>query len=616
MDNDGNWSSISNIASAWAQWDVTAPSKISDLAVVEASATSVFLRWANPGDDAAKGALNGLFRVGYSSRPMASLADFNANANVIDVATSASVGSRQEILLENLISESTLYFAVQVLDDRGNAGPLSGVVRLFLDNVPSPDAAYFSVTASTVVDNLNRLRWVTPYSPDLSSVVVLRNAGAPPDRGLLYRKRRVVTDGTLEDGSYVLIVSTVAGNREDDFDDFIAGKEFLNTTYYYLIVTGDREGNYSAGVSAKARLRDNVAPMAPGQVVSEILMPGLVSLSWRPPRLNVGGEAIVHPDQPEPYEIESYEIYYSINPGGPWDLAALSPADSLSAVFFVTGLVYFQFKAVDAFGNRSQGSMVLDSGGRTLASSEDQYSVVAMPTEMSRYLRSENNPWGQAIVIRAAQETVEQAGAVIAAVRFWAEDADTGRAIPDFVFPKPQAQIALYYPVNKQGFVASCQICPQPASASVRSDNADRELALYWNNGAGKIKIYGTVDKSNQLIIANSASLGTYSVQRLMREAGFDFDVSRVAPRIITPNSDGLNDVVIFRYDNPKDSDVTGKIFDMSGGLVAGMEQGPIDNSRQWNGRDSNGNPAGGGVYLYQLGAEGRTFTGTILVAR
>jgi len=41
--------------------------------------------------------------------------------------------------------------------------------------------------------------------------------------------------------------------------------------------------------------------------------------------------------------------------------------------------------------------------------------------------------------------------------------------------------------------------------------------------------------------------------------------LTRIYPRIITPNGDGWNDKVIFQFDNPQLSPMSGKVFDISG---------------------------------------------------
>lgn len=107
--------------------------------------------------------------------------------------------------------------------------------------------------------------------------------------------------------------------------------------------------------------------------------------------------------------------------------------------------------------------------------------------------------------------------------------------------------------------------------------------------------------------------------------------------RVITPNGDGRNDFAILCTNNPKDSAVSGNIFDLNGKSVSPMvhHRGvPADaettncgnafppgggvvqvGALTWDGR-SGGAVVQGGVYLYQIQAEDATMTGTIVVAR
>jgi len=52
---------------------------------------------------------------------------------------------------------------------------------------------------------------------------------------------------------------------------------------------------------------------------------------------------------------------------------------------------------------------------------------------------------------------------------------------------------------------------------------------------------------------------------------------------------------------------------------VAGMEKGANEETLKWDGKDASGNPAPGGVYIYQIevtGPENKVINGTVVVAR
>lgn len=106
----------------------------------------------------------------------------------------------------------------------------------------------------------------------------------------------------------------------------------------------------------------------------------------------------------------------------------------------------------------------------------------------------------------------------------------------------------------------------------------------------------------------------------LAQGGGFRFDGP--LGRAVTPNGDGRNDVAIFCFGNPSDSDVEGRILTLQGAEVARLSRaaslpgcpggGLNPQSMSW----APGPGIRSGVYVYRLRAEGQTFTGTLLVVR
>lgn len=98
--------------------------------------------------------------------------------------------------------------------------------------------------------------------------------------------------------------------------------------------------------------------------------------------------------------------------------------------------------------------------------------------------------------------------------------------------------------------------------------------------------------------------------------------------RIVTPNGDHLNDVAVFCFDNPADSDVSGRIYTLLGTEVATLSSrlrpalggcpttGVFDaQSVTWDGR-SNGGAVHSGVYVYRITSELKVFSGTLIIVR
>jgi gliding motility-associated-like protein len=143
-----------------------------------------------------------------------------------------------------------------------------------------------------------------------------------------------------------------------------------------------------------------------------------------------------------------------------------------------------------------------------------------------------------------------------------------------------------------------------------------QNLSVYWYNGTAWVQQYGTVDTINQVVSIKTPFVGDYQLRSTERTGAFSFNMAGVSNRFLTPNGDHLNDNVVFTYDNPQDSAVTIKIFDMRGRIVAsGLPAGPTATSFVWDGT-SGGHPVPGGVYIYQIQSEGQTFSGTLVVIK
>ena len=96
---------------------------------------------------------------------------------------------------------------------------------------------------------------------------------------------------------------------------------------------------------------------------------------------------------------------------------------------------------------------------------------------------------------------------------------------------------------------------------------------------------------------------------------GFAFTpATGLSNRFITPNGDKKNDDVIFTVTNPRDSEITGSIYDLHGKFVSAMTV--IGTTQlKWDAK-SNGTVVPAGVYFYVLSAEEQSFSGTVVVIR
>lgn len=120
--------------------------------------------------------------------------------------------------------------------------------------------------------------------------------------------------------------------------------------------------------------------------------------------------------------------------------------------------------------------------------------------------------------------------------------------------------------------------------------------------------------------------------------AGTTFSLRGALNRLITPNGDAKNDLSIHCVENPKDSGLSGKIYDLRGHFVAHMvrlrntgggativqckaafpPQSAVNimDAMTWDGRSASGAAVSGGVYVYRIEGEDTAVTGTVVVAR
>ncbi|MBN1385261.1 MAG: gliding motility-associated C-terminal domain-containing protein [Elusimicrobia bacterium] len=108
----------------------------------------------------------------------------------------------------------------------------------------------------------------------------------------------------------------------------------------------------------------------------------------------------------------------------------------------------------------------------------------------------------------------------------------------------------------------------------------------------------------------------SYSLPLCLYAVGFK--LIEVKPGIITPNGDNRNDRLIVIYENPNDSNVSGRIITISGHYVADMLVDPDINNPKitWDGKYDSGDAVPSGIYIYQIEVEGEVINGTVVVAK
>ena len=106
--------------------DTTAPASVSDLVVTGLLLTQMELTWTATGDDGMTGMANA-YDLRYSTAPITEENWENATPAVGEPKPQKP-GSKETFLVPGLEPDTTYYFALKVLDNVGNASPLSNVV--------------------------------------------------------------------------------------------------------------------------------------------------------------------------------------------------------------------------------------------------------------------------------------------------------------------------------------------------------------------------------------------------------------------------------------------------------------------------------------------------------
>lgn len=425
--------------------------------------------------------------------------------------------------------------------------------------------------------------------------------------GTLYRLER-----SIDDVAYVGVSTATSLSRTD------SGLVQL-TTYYYRVRAINGDGlvtSPTASVSTvTAILGDIIAPQAPlGLKASVDPSHTAFTFTWEPPTLNEDETILT--------DLAGYHIYKRTTLRGPAVKLTTAPITITAFADRVDGKTfYYTVRAVDINGNESDESFIADSSSlaNVIYLAPDDKSTVYMPSAVNDVMRTDYNQHNEALYMRFEEMPVPSQTQIVRNIKISMTLGFSTTTVEDVAFDKPLASINVGYN-EVGGFVAVGS--PKVASAGVQAVTGatPQQLSLWWNNGVTWIKVGGALDQIEQVLKTNSSFVGEFQLRIQASATSLTLGRNNVFPRTFTPNGDGYNDQVFFVLENPNSSDVTGEIIDMKGRHVATLPPPATDSgigtTLSWNGRDSAGSVVPSGVYLYRIKGEGKTFTGTVVVAR
>ncbi len=106
--------------------DTTPPAAITDLSVASSTSASVSLSWTAPGDDGTNGTARS-YDLRYSTGPINS-GNFNAATHVAGLGSPSPAGEIENVIVGNLQSNTTYYFAIKSADEANNVSNISNVI--------------------------------------------------------------------------------------------------------------------------------------------------------------------------------------------------------------------------------------------------------------------------------------------------------------------------------------------------------------------------------------------------------------------------------------------------------------------------------------------------------
>lgn len=573
-----------------AQFLPHAPDAVTDLVAAPGAAEGdVALTWTAPGNFNFVPMAS--YEVRYATFSKAALAGdatawFNVAAGSVSLAAQTP-GSAVALNVGGLNPLATWYFAIRSIDVRGELSPVDF-------------AATDGVQASTMPRN-----FAPPAPAGFTGVAGLRLATlswtdlTPAQKGLAFGVYKLYRS-TDPANSFVAVTTTTALSYVDHPLTAL-------TTYYYKLSAWEGPG----GLEGVATSTISVVPytIAPQEPFGLLVNPSstTVSITWKPTVRFADTTPFVSSSAPTTDELLGYTIMRSTSFCIPTfvQIATMSYTTHTFTENTMGNPYLYQIKSFNVFAP-STSTLILSSLGDMHFMLQDCASELFMSRQEASILLASSNTLGGDILISRRQRPEDAANGIVQSAEF-RPMLNGVTELKNFFLPKP-ARIILRYATDVSGGVS-----PLGVSAAAADP---KNLGMFWNNGAEFKKLYGRVDTVNKTVEVESPNLGIYQIRSILRADGAVFDVSNVSAKVITPNDDGLNDVFIVSYDpGPRGILPDGRIYDVRGAYVASMRPGLVPNTLTWDGR-MNGAVVTGGVYVYQIKGDGKTFNGTIVIAR
>ncbi len=334
--------------------------------------------------------------------------------------------------------------------------------------------------------------------------------------------------------------------------------------------------------------------------------------------------------------LAGYQIYSSsslFTPKSAWTLVTVSPDEEWETTVASDQVTYYSIRAVDGGGAVSEWTEIIDGSAdiNHYVVGSDYLSRAIVPQSAAHLLRGARNIYGADLRMEWDEVASEETGRVVRSARFKLVNEDSGDDVA-IAFDPPLARIVLAYEVLNGQIVtgipsasrssrvndtigSSAWLSAAGRSPVISATNAATQLSLFWYNGREWVKTNGVVNTADNTVSITGGRTGSFQIRAASRSPGVT--MTKVYPKIISPNGDGWNDKAVFEFDNPQLLPLSGKVYDITGAFVADMAFGRVpDSTLVWDGKDSAGSTVPGGIYVYQVDTGNGATTGTVVVAR
>ncbi|HEX4046467.1 MAG TPA: gliding motility-associated C-terminal domain-containing protein, partial [Elusimicrobiota bacterium] len=389
-------------------------------------------------------------------------------------------------------------------------------------------------------------------------------------------------------------------------------------TYIFKVTAVDRGAPRYPGVALESVAASSVTvqlviAVHPPQSPYGIALtsgPAAATLSWMPVVRYADLTPFAVSTAPAVGELYGYSVFRATTPTlGVWNDMADVSTQTLTWTDLASGPQYYYYVAAVNNSGSSAPSVIRTPGTKAayIVAPDDRSFYQVNAPEISPIEGVPSNP-DSAYLISVSSRPQDLGGLNGAVVKSLEFDAYMGGKLlsPTLALSQP-GLLSMHYDVT-----ASSQVSPSGVS------NTPSNMSVYWFNGVEWVQLYGTLDPLTQTMSVQTEFFGRFELRTVERATGFSFNMAGVSNRFITPNNDQRNDNVVFTFSNPNNSPITAQIFDARGRVVAGsLPPGPegAGNSLMWDGT-SGGRSVPGGVYIYQIRAEGQTYSGTLVIIK